>query len=86
MAGNTLGTQVSRGATVTHHTGMDAILTGDQRSSGRQAGSIGAVVLIEAYAFSGDAVDIRCGVPTIAIAAHVVGSQSVDIEDNYSHD
>ena len=74
VTGDTLRTQVCSGAAVTDNTGVDAVLTGDQRCSGGQTGGVGAVVFIETHAFSSNAVDVWSGVPAVAITAHVVGS------------
>ena len=74
VTGDALRTQVCCGAAVTDNTGVDAVLTGDQRCSGGQAGGIGAVVFIEAHTLGGNAVDVGSGITAVAITAHVVGS------------
>ena len=86
MTGNALRTQVCGGTAVTHNTGVDAVLTGDQGCSGGKTGGIGAVILIKSHAFRGNAVDVWRGVPAVTVTAHVVVSEGIDVEDNNTHD
>ena len=85
MPRDALGPQIRGGAAMAHHARMDPVLARDQRGSGGQAGGIGAVVPVEPDAFPGDGIHMRGGIPTVAIASHMVGTERVDVEDDDPH-
>ena len=43
---------------------------------------MGRIVVLEQRAALGEAVDMRGGLAVVAIAAHVVGAEAVDTEEN----
>jgi hypothetical protein len=56
----------------------------DQRCAGRQAWRIRAVIIIEPDAFSRNPVNIRSRVAVIAVAAHMVRPERININEQYS--
>ena len=76
---------VRRRAAVTHGAVVDAEHAADERGAGGQAGRVRAVILVEADALGADAVHIRGRIAAVAVAAHMVGPQRVDVDEQNSH-
>ena len=76
---------VSGGAAVAHRPVVDAEHPADQRGPGGQAGCVRAVVLVKADALPADLVHVGGGVAAVAVAAHVVRPQGVDVYKQNPH-
>ena len=76
---------VRGGAAMSHSAVMNAEHTADQGSPGGQARRIGAVVLIKTDTVPADPVHIGGGVAVVAVAAHMVRPQGVDIDEQNAH-
>ena len=76
---------VCRRAAVAHRAVADAEHAADERRARRQAGRVRAVILVEADALGADAVHVRGRVAAVAVAAHMVGPQRIDVDKQDSH-
>ena len=62
--------------------GGEAVHPGQHRGIGRSRRDVGGVVVLEQHALAGEPVDVRRRLSVVAVAAHVVGAQAVDTEED----
>lgn len=80
-----LQTHIRRCAAVSHDSIMDAVLPGNQRCPGRQAGRVGTIIAVKADALLRHAVHHRRGIPAVPVTAHMIRPQGINIKHYYSH-
>lgn len=76
---------VRGGAPMAYRAVADAEHAADQGSPGGKAGGIRAVILVKADALRADLVHVGGGIPVVAVAAHMVRPQGVDVDKQNAH-
>ena len=78
-AAGALQTHIGTGTAMVDRTILNAVHSGDQRGSGRQAGGIGHIIVTKAGSLSGNSVDVRTGVAVRTLTAQMIRAQGVEI-------
>lgn len=76
---------VRGGAPMAYRAVADAEHAADQGSPGGKAGGVRAVILVKADALRADLVHVGGGIPVVAVAAHMVRPQGVDVDKQDAH-
>ena len=67
------------------HPGVEPEAAAPEGRPGGQAGGIGGIDVVKPHAPGCQRVDIRAGVPVVAVAAQVVGAQAVNVDVEDAH-
>ena len=64
---------------------VNPVLSADHGRPGWQARGVGAIIIVKSDTFPCNIVHYRRGIPSIAVTAHMIRPQCVNIEHKYSH-
>ena len=84
-SGGSLQTHIRSCASMPYDPVMNSILSADHGCSGRKARCIRAVIVIEPHSLLCNFIHYRRGISAIAITAHMIRPQRINVKQQYSH-
>ena len=72
-------------AAVVHHPGVETAPPAPHRCTRGEARGIGIIAVLKAHSLPGQCIHVGAGIPMVAIAAQVIGSQRVDVDVQDPH-